>query len=58
MADGVPLDQIYETLATPEGVDRAFKKLDAIKDDLVFWEAGAQPPQLLGLGRGGHDLGL
>ena len=50
MADGVPLDQIYATLATPEGVDRAFKKLDGIRDDLVFWEAGAQPPQLLGSG--------
>ena len=31
MADGVPLDQIYATLATPEGVDRAFKKLDSIR---------------------------
>jgi putative spermidine/putrescine transport system substrate-binding protein len=50
MADGVPLDQIYATLATPEGVERAFKKLETIKDDLVFWEAGAQPPQLLGSG--------
>ena len=38
------------TLKTPEGVDRAFKKLDSIKGDLVWWEAGAQPPQLLGSG--------
>lgn len=50
MADGVPLDQIYATLETEEGVDRAFAKLDSIKKDLVFWEAGAQPPQLLGSG--------
>ena len=50
MADGVPIDQIYPTLETPEGVERAFKKLDGIKKDLVFWEAGAQPPQLLGSG--------
>ena len=50
MADGVPLDEIYPMLETPEGVDRAFKKLDSIKNDLVFWEAGAQPPQLLGSG--------
>jgi putative spermidine/putrescine transport system substrate-binding protein len=28
-------------------VDRAFKKLDTIKKDVVWWEAGAQPPQLL-----------
>jgi putative spermidine/putrescine transport system substrate-binding protein len=32
---------------TPEGVDRAFAKLDTIKKDVVWWEAGAQAPQLL-----------
>ena len=47
IADGVPVDQVYEVLATPEGVDRAFAKLDTIKDSVVWWEAGAQPPQLL-----------
>ncbi len=47
MADGVPVDEIYESLATEEGVDRAFAKLDTIKDSIVWWEAGAQPPQLL-----------
>ncbi|MFV0384628.1 ABC transporter substrate-binding protein [Paracoccus sp. (in: a-proteobacteria)] len=47
MADGVPVDQIYEVLGTPEGVDRAFAKLDSIKSDVIWWEAGAQPPQLL-----------
>jgi putative spermidine/putrescine transport system substrate-binding protein len=25
----------------PEGVDRAFKKLDTIKNDVIWWEAGA-----------------
>jgi len=47
MADGVPAADVYKVLATPEGVDRAFKKLDTIKKDVVWWEAGAQPPQLL-----------
>lgn len=47
IADGVAADQIYDTLATPEGVDRAFDKLDTIKSDVVWWEAGAQPMQLL-----------
>ncbi len=47
MADGVPNDEIYETLSTEEGLDRAFAKLDTIKDDLLWWEAGAQPPQML-----------
>jgi putative spermidine/putrescine transport system substrate-binding protein len=50
MADGVPPDQVYETLRTEEGVDRAFAKLDEIKNDIIWWEAGAQPPQLLASG--------
>src|SRR5262249_9566979 len=50
MADGVPADQVYKTLSTPEGVDRAFKKLDTIKKEVVWWTAGAQAPQLLASG--------
>ncbi len=47
MADGVPADKVYETLATPAGVDRALAKLDTIKSQVIWWEEGAQPPQLL-----------
>lgn len=47
MADGVAAADVYGILDTDEGVDRAFAKLDTIKDDIVWWEAGAQPPQLL-----------
>jgi putative spermidine/putrescine transport system substrate-binding protein len=47
MADGVPADQVYEVLSTPEGIDRAFAKLGTIKKDVIWWEAGAQPPQML-----------
>jgi putative spermidine/putrescine transport system substrate-binding protein len=47
MADGVPADEVYDTLSTDEGIDRAFAKLDTIKSEVVWWEAGAQPPQLL-----------
>ncbi len=50
MADGVAPQDVYKVLATKEGVDRAFKKLDTIKKDLIFWKAGAQPPQLLASG--------
>ncbi len=46
-ADGVHPDEIYDVLRTPEGVDRAFAKLDTIKDHLVFWTEGSQAPQLL-----------
>lgn len=47
MADGVPAAEVYAILETPEGQDRAFAKLDTIKSEVVWWEAGAQPPQLL-----------
>ncbi|MEM5439893.1 polyamine ABC transporter substrate-binding protein [Paraburkholderia diazotrophica] len=47
VADGVPRKDVYTVLSTPAGVDRAFRKLDTIKEDIVWWEAGAQPPQLL-----------
>jgi len=47
IADGVAPGDVYALLETDEGVDRAFAKLDTIKNDVVWWEAGAQPPQLL-----------
>src|SRR5690606_21091436 len=50
MADGVPPQDVYKALATPEGVDRAVKKLDEIKPYVQWWEAGAQPPQMLSAG--------
>ncbi|MBV8659451.1 MAG: ABC transporter substrate-binding protein [Burkholderiales bacterium] len=50
MADGVPAKDVYKVLATPAGVDRAFKKLDQLKGNIQWWEAGAQPPQYLAAG--------
>ncbi len=47
IGDGVPVADVYSVLSTPEGVDRAFAKLDSIKADVVWWEAGSQAPQLL-----------
>lgn len=47
MADGVPRADVYKTLSTPQGIDRAFKKLDTIKRSIIWWETGAQAPQLL-----------
>jgi len=47
MADGVPADYVYIVLGTEAGVQRAFDKLDTIKDSVVWWTAGAQPAQLL-----------
>jgi putative spermidine/putrescine transport system substrate-binding protein len=47
LCDGVPKDKVYEVLSTPEGVDRALAKLDTIKDNVIWWSAGAETPQLL-----------
>jgi len=47
IADGVDPTKVYDVLGTPEGVDQAFKKLDTIKDSVIWWSKGAQPPQLL-----------
>lgn len=45
LADGVPANQLY-----PLDLDRAFKKLDTIKKDIVWWGGGAQSQQLLASG--------
>lgn len=47
LADGVAADEVYDVLATAEGVDRAFAKLDELQAHIQWWEAGAQPPQWL-----------
>ena len=51
LADGVSMDDLY-----PLDLDRAFAKLDEIKDDIVWWTAGAQPSQMLSTGE--VDLAL
>lgn len=50
IADGVKPADVYKVLRTPAGVDRAFKKLGEIKSSIVWWEAGAQPLQMLTAG--------
>lgn len=43
MADGVAPEEVYETLATDEGVSRALKQFDAIRDHIVWWERASEP---------------
>lgn len=50
MADGVAPEEVYATLSTDEGVERALEKLDDIKSSVVWWESGAEPAQLLASG--------
>lgn len=47
IVDGVDPDQVYEVLATEEGQARAFAKLDTIRENVIWWTEGAQPPQML-----------
>lgn len=50
MGDGVAPADVYKVLRTPEGVDRAFKKLDTIKSDVVWWTSTTQSIQNLAAG--------
>ncbi|MEP5151773.1 extracellular solute-binding protein [Planktotalea sp.] len=47
ICDGVGKDDVYSVLETAEGQERALAKLDTIKDDVIWWSAGADTPQLL-----------
>ena len=47
IADGVDPKDVYKVLDTEEGVNRAFAKLDTIKDQVIWWTKGSQPMQLL-----------
>lgn len=50
LADGVAPADVYKVLATKAGQDRAFAKLDKIKDSIQWWESGAQPLEWLNSG--------
>lgn len=50
LADGVKPEDIYQVLATKDGQDRAFAKLDQIKPHIQWWESGAQPMEWLAAG--------
>lgn len=51
LADGVKPEELY-----PIDVERALKKLDTIKDSLVWWESGSQSEQLLASGEASMGL--
>jgi len=50
MADGVAVKDVYKVLSTKAGVDRAFKKLDELKPNILWWKAGAEPQERLAAG--------
>jgi putative spermidine/putrescine transport system substrate-binding protein len=57
LADGVPAADVYKVLATPDGQNRAFAKLDQIKPYVVWWKSGTQPLQLVGSGEVAYAVG-
>ena len=50
LADGVAPADIYKTLATKDGLDRAFQKLDQLRPYIVWWQTGAEAAKILGSG--------
>ena len=47
LCDGVAKSDVYDVLETAEGQQQALDKLNTIKDDVIWWSAGADTPQLL-----------
>ncbi|MEH6520653.1 extracellular solute-binding protein [Sulfitobacter sp.] len=47
LCDGVAKGEVYDVLETDEGQQKALDKLATIKDDVIWWSAGADTPQLL-----------
>jgi putative spermidine/putrescine transport system substrate-binding protein len=50
MADGVAPADVYKTLSTSDGVDRAFRKLDQLKPYIVWWSSEAEAAHILASG--------
>ncbi|MCE2493292.1 MAG: ABC transporter substrate-binding protein [Alphaproteobacteria bacterium] len=44
---GVPISQLYDLLSTERGMTLAFRRLDRIRDQIVWWEDGSEPVKLL-----------
>ncbi len=43
----IPIIQIYDLLSTDRGMKLAFRKLDQIRDHIVWWETGSEATELL-----------
>lgn len=51
LASGVKPGDVYATLSTPAGVERALAKLDTLRPHIVWWSKSGQPLKLLTGGR-------
>ena len=50
MADGVAPGDVYKTLGSAEGVDRAFRKLDQLIPYIAWWQTEADAARILASG--------
>lgn len=50
LCDGVTPKKVYEVLDSPEGVERALRRLARIKDQVIWWSGGEEPADLLAKG--------
>ncbi len=57
LAEGVPAGQIYDLLSTDRGLRLAFRKLDTIRDAIVWWEDVARPAEMLRDGEASMAMG-
>lgn len=51
LADGVAPAGVYGALATPEGIERAIRKLTPIRDSIVWWSRPEEPFELMRAGK-------
>ena len=56
MADGVEPEDVYATLATQEGVARALKVLEELRDHIIWWDRGYEPLHMLAKGEAAMAL--
>ena len=57
LAEGVPPEQIYDLLSTDRGLRLAFRKLDQIRDHIIWWETPAQSAEFLKSGAAAFSSG-
>ncbi len=50
LADGVAPGDVYRTLRSPDGIDRAFRKLDQLRPYIVWWQTSSEAAKILGSG--------
>lgn len=50
IADGVAPGDVYRTLRTNDGLDRAFRKLDQLRPYIVWWRTSGEAAKFLGSG--------